>query len=508
MLQRTEAKIGFSLSAKTGNLPRRTKTKDETGRVCVPQEQKVDVSDIIERQKLNRFLVTLVVGSWVITFFDGFDMNVISFAAPYLAPQFHLDKVMMGKVFSIGLAGTMAGGFLFGYLGDRIGRRPAIILATAAFSVLTMAIAFAGSYEALLALRFLDGIAIGGMLPLSWALNIEFAPKRYRSTIVTTVMVGYSLGTALGGPIAIWLIPQFGWGSVFLVGGGLSLLSAIGLIFMLPESIRFLASKEREPETIARTLRRLSPGLALPPNPRFVVSDEEGSDKTFKVKALFKDELRTITPLLWIAYIFSSMTAFFLATWTPLVFEALGFSRSTAALAATVNSAFGAIGGLTLMRFTDRFGAIAITVMPLLAIPLLLVTGFVDFGGTAFLVASAFITLFLIGGHFGLHSIAGIFYPSAFRGNGAGWATSVAKIGSIAGPYIAGLILATSLPVRQIFAVLAICPAVFVVCIMIIGIMHRRIMRREEALDAGKSAFASRAAAPVSAVPVAAAADS
>ena len=476
----------------------------ETGRARVQQQQKVDVSQIIEQQKLTSFLVTLVVGSWVVTFFDGFDMNVIAFAAPYLAPQFHLDKLMMGKVFSIGLAGTMVGGFLFGYLGDKIGRRPAIILATAAFSILTMAIAFAGSYEQLLALRFLDGVAIGGMLPLSWALNIEFAPRRYRSTIVTTVMVGYSLGTALGGPIAIWLIPKFGWGSVFLAGGGLSLLSAIGLLFMLPESIRFLASKGREPETIARILQRLAPGIALPANPHFVVADEEGSGKTFKVKLLFKDELRTITPLLWIAYIFSSMTAFFLATWTPLVFEALGFSRSTAALAATVNSAFGAIGGLTLMRFTDRFGAIAITVMPLLAVPLLLVTGFVDFGETGFLVASAFITLFLIGGHFGLHSIAGIFYPSTFRGNGAGWATSVAKIGSIAGPYIAGLILATSLPVRNIFAVLAICPAVFVVCILIIGIMHRRILKREDALAADGIALGSGAVASGSAVPAAA----
>ncbi|MBV8916769.1 MFS transporter [Bradyrhizobium sp.] len=441
--------------------------------------EEVDVSSIVEQQKLNSFLVALVVGSWVITFFDGFDMNVISFAAPYIAPQFHLDKVMMGKVFSIGLAGTMVGGFLFGYLGDKIGRRPSIIAATAAFSVLTMAIAFSKSYEQLLTLRFLDGIAIGGMLPLSWALNIEYAPKRFRATIVTTVMVGYSLGTALGGPVTVWLAPRYGWGSVFLVGGGLSLLSAIGLLVMLPESVRYLASQGRKPETIARIVRRLAPDLELPANPRFVITDEAAGGKSFNAKLLFENELRVITPLLWIAYIFSSMTAFFLATWTPLVFEALGFSRQTAALAATVNSAFGALGGLSLMRFTDRFGAIAITVMPLLAIPLLLVAAFADLGSDGFLVASAFITLFLIGGHFGLHSIAGIFYPSAYRSNGTGWATSVAKIGSIAGPYIAGLILATSLPVRNIFAVLAICPAVFVVCILMIGRMHTKILGRE-----------------------------
>jgi len=449
--------------------------------------QEVDVSSIIEQQKLNGFLVALVVGSWVITFFDGFDMNVISFAAPYLASEFHLDKVMMGKVFSVGLAGTMVGGFLFGYLGDRIGRRPSIIAATAAFSVLTMAIAFSESYEQLLALRFLDGIAIGGMLALSWALNIEYAPKRFRATIVTTVMVGYSLGTALGGPVTVWLAPRYGWGSVFLVGGSLSLLSSNGLLIMLPESVRYLASQGRKPETIARIVRRLAPDLELPANPRFVVTDEAAGSRSFNAKLLFEGELRVITPLLWIAYIFSSMTAFFLATWTPLVFEALGFSRQTAALAATVNSAFGALGGLSLMRFTDRFGAIAITVMPLLAIPLLLLAAFADLGSDGFLVASAFITLFLIGGHFGLHSIAGIFYPSAYRSNGTGWATSVAKIGSIAGPYLAGLILATSLPVRNIFAVLAICPAVFVVCILIIGRMHTKILGRETEPAAGEA---------------------
>ena len=166
------------------------------------QRQEVDVSQIIEQQKLNSFLITLVVGSWVITFFDGFDMNVISFAAPYLAPEFHLDKVMMGKVFSIGLAGTMVGGFLFGYLGDKIGRRPAIILATAAFGVLTMAIAFAGSYEQLLAFRFLDGIAIGGMLPLELGAQHRVCAQALSFDDRDHGDGGLFAGDGLGGPVA------------------------------------------------------------------------------------------------------------------------------------------------------------------------------------------------------------------------------------------------------------------------------------------------------------------
>jgi AAHS family 4-hydroxybenzoate transporter-like MFS transporter len=437
-----------------------------------------DVSQAIERQRLGRFLVGLVVISWIITFFDGFDSQAIAFAAPYLSTQYHLDRIMMGNIFSMGLVGTLIGGFGFGYLGDRIGRRPAIILATAAFGLLTLAFVLADGYASLLALRLIDGIALGGMLPLAWALNIEYAPKRYRSTVVTVIMIGYSMGIALGGPTANWLIPQYGWQSLFVVGGALSLVAALALVLMLPESARFLASKGLEPQRVADLLRRLT-GEEVPTDAEFVVADETGQAKDFNPVLLFRDQLRLITPLLWLAYIASSMTVFFLATWTPLVFEALNFTRSQAALAGSVNAAAGAVGGLLLMRFTDNMGAIAITAMPLIAIPLLLVAAFVDVGHSGFLALFAFIALFLIGGHLGLHSIAGIFYPSAYRANGAGWATSVAKIGSITGPFAAGVILSTSLPVRDIFAVLAICPAVFVVCIFIVGRIHSSMLRHE-----------------------------
>jgi len=173
------------------------------------------------------------------------------------------------------------------------------------------------------------------------------------------------------------------------------------------------------------------------------------------------------------------MAVFFIVNWTPLVFEALKFTRGQAAGAASMNSAMGALGGLLLMRFTDKRGAIAITAMPAVTFVLLLAAGLVPLGHTTFLALSAMIGGFLIGGHFGLHSICGIFYPSVYRGNGAGWATSVAKIGSVAGPALGGVILSTSLPVRNIFIVLAICPAVFTVCIYAVGRMHQRILGRE-----------------------------
>jgi AAHS family 4-hydroxybenzoate transporter-like MFS transporter len=453
-------------------------------------QRAIDVSEIIEKQKLSRFLIGLVTISWIITFFDGLDANLVTFAAPYFRKDYGLTTVQTGNIFGLHQLGTLIGGFLMAYIGDIIGRRPAVILSTAAFGAITMSFYFAHSYGSLMGLRLIDGIPLGGMLPLAWALNIEYAPKRYRASIVTVIMIGYSLGTALGGQVANWLIPRFGWKSVFLFGGAAALLSAAVLLWRLPESIRFLAYKKQRADQIHKILRRLAPGEEVRPDAQFVVGDEPGHVKNFKPALLLQGELSMITPLIWIAYIASSFAVFFLVNWTPLVFEALGYSKEQAANSASLLSLMGALGGVLLMRFTDKRGAIAITAMPVTCTVLLLIAGLVNIGFTPFLVLNAMIGLFLIGGHFGMHSICGLFYPTAYRGNGAGWATSVAKIGSIGGPIVGGWILATSLPVRNIFAVLAICPVIFAICIYAVGRMHCRILGREAAaFEAGAQAL-------------------
>ncbi len=441
-----------------------------------PSPNVIDVSQILERQKLSGFLIGLVLISWFITFFDGLDSNIISFAAPYFGSEYHLSKVQLGNIFSMGLLGTLFGGFLFGYIGDRIGRRPAILLAASGFGILTLTFAYADSYWSLFALRFLNGIPLGGMLPLSWALNIEYAPKKYRATVVTLIMMGYSLGTALGGPIANKLIPLFGWKALFIFGGVAALVSTAILFAMLPESIRFLASKGGSTERIRTILKRVAPQETIPADVDFIVADEAGHSKTFKPSLLFKGELSRITPLIWMAYIASSFAVFFIVNWTPLVFESLKYNRADAATAATLNSLFGAVGGVLLMRFTDKRGAIAITIMPIITFVLLLIAAFVDMSKPNFLLFEAMTGGFLIGGHFGMHSICGLFYPSSYRANGAAWATSVAKIGSVTGPLVGGWVLSTNLPVRHIFAVLAVCPAIFAVCIYFVGRMHTRML--------------------------------
>jgi MFS transporter, AAHS family, 4-hydroxybenzoate transporter len=441
-----------------------------------------DLSEIIEQQKLTPFIVRLVVLSWIVTFFDGFDVSVLSFVRPDLSAALHIDLQSFGYVFGTGQAGMVLGGFFFGYLGDRIGRRTSIILATASFGVLSLAIALSGSYAALLALRFVEGIAMGGLFPLAWVLNIEYVPRRYRATVVTLIMIGYSIGSSSAGPMTILLAPRYGWRSLFVVGGCVAIVGTALLLLFLPESLKFLAIDSTRPELIAAYARQLAPGRTISAADHFVISDEgRAVAKDFRISMLFRNELHWVTPLMWIAYAASSMAVFFGSSWGPTILQLVGFNRSTAALTASLNVLAGALGGLLLMRFVDRRGASSIAIFPAFAVPILLAMGFSGIGGRGFLALYFFGSMCVVGAHYGLMSIAGIFYPSAYRSNGTGWASSVGKIGSIVGPMLGGVALSSHLPVKLVFAMLAVCPFVVAACVLAIGRLQRRLARTEEA---------------------------
>ncbi len=454
----------------------------------------VDVSDLIERQPLSRFTIGLIVVSWLVTFFDGYDMLVISFTSKYLTHDFHLTKLMLGNVFTAATFGALIGSMLFGYIGDRIGRRRAILISTAAFSLMTCAVALAQDYPQLVGLRFLNGVALGGAIPLVWALNVEFVPRRFRARVVTLIMLGFGFGSTCAGPLARLLIPHYGWQGVFWFGGGASLASTLLLLAYLPESLRFMTIRGAPPARIIATLKRMSPALVLPAAPRFVVADEAARKERFRPAHLFRDELRWITPLIWLAFVASSLSTYFLTSWGPLILEDMGFGADRAAWLSAGNSLCGAIGGLAIMGFTDNKGSISVAVMPAIAAPLLLIAGLAPMGLGVFLVLSLILSLFLGGGHYAIQSIIGTFYPSTLRANGSGWAGSVAKIGSILGPLIGGLVLSTNLPLRNTYALLAVCPAVFGVCVLSIGLIDRK-MRRTASVAAEGSETATAVAA-------------
>lgn len=452
----------------------------------------IDVGEFINSRKLTRFNVILVVVSWLITVFDGFDQMTISYTAPYMKDQLHLSKVMLGNVFSAGTFGMMIGGFFFSYLGDRLGRRSTVIGAAVTFGLLTIATAFVQDYGQLLALRFFDGFAIGGMLPLAWALNIEFVPQRMRATVVTLVMMGYSIGTGVAAPITNLLAPRYGWQGVYMWGGGGTLVCALLLWLFLPESIRFLGAKGLRPDLIARTLNRMSPELKASAADNFIITDERLQRTNFSPAQLFQGYLKWLTIFLWIGYILSSLAIYSNANWGPTVLEEMHIPRSLAANVIGLGTVLGAGAGLLLMRLTDRVGPIAVAFYPVIAAPVLLYIGLGDPPASILPVLLVLGPLLVSGSHFGILSICGVFYPSVIRANGAGWATSIAKIGAVIGPIIGGYLLSSHMPPIRVYALIAICPVVLAACAVGIAIVVRGERRSGAALD-GASAEAAPA---------------
>jgi AAHS family 4-hydroxybenzoate transporter-like MFS transporter len=324
-----------------------------------------------------------------------------------------------------------------------------------------------------LALRFFDGFAIGGMLPLAWSLNIEYVPQRMRSTVVTLVMLGYSIGTSIAAPITNVLAPRYGWPSVYLAGGGGTLVCAFLLWLLLPESIRFLAAKGIRPDVVAKTLNRMSSELKAKAEDIFVTSDEILVRTNFNPKQLFTGYLKWLTILLWIGYLMSSLAIYFNANWGPSVLEEMHFPRDVSANVIALGTIIGAFGGLLLMRFTDRYGPFAVAFYPLIAIPTLLYIGLGDPPHAILLPLLVIGPMLISGGHFGILSICGVFYPSVIRANGAGWATSIAKIGGVVGPLIGGYVLSTHMLPIRVFALISVCPMILAACAIGIGFVVR-----------------------------------
>src|ERR1700750_3467860 len=180
----------------------------------------IDVVEFIDQQPVGGFQIKLLLTCAAVLFLDGFDTQAIGYVAPALAKEWGLTKAALGPVFSAGLFGLMIGALMFGPLADRIGRRKIIIFSTLAFGLGTFATAFIQDVNALLVVRFLTGLGLGGAMPNAIAMTSEFNPRRRRATMVMIMFCGFSVGAALGGFLAGGLIPAFGWQSVF-VGGRL-----------------------------------------------------------------------------------------------------------------------------------------------------------------------------------------------------------------------------------------------------------------------------------------------
>ncbi|MCC7463729.1 MAG: MFS transporter [Gammaproteobacteria bacterium] len=445
------------------------------------------IGPLVDGQRFGRFGLELLLLSFLAMFADGYDIAVMGFAAPELVRAWELAPARFAPVLTASLVGILCGAPILGWIGDRRGRRGAILMSLLVVGGTTLAIAAATSLAQIIVLRFLAGIGIGGLMPNAIALNSELAPRSRRATLVVLMFTGITVGGGAPGLVAAGLLPRYGWPVLFWVGGLVPLLAALLLYLRLPESVKFLARQPGREAQLRRLIARMRPDVIVPAAARFILTEPAmaGGDGA---RVLLRGAFALITPLLWLCFATALMTNYFLNGWLPLIFEQVGMSPPAAALASTLYHLGAAVGGILVSLLLDRLGFRAIAGLYALAVLAVAAIGWPGLSHAAITGCAALAGLSVLGAQFGNNAAAGLLYPPRVKSRGVGWALAVGRVGSIAGPLLGGLMLALGLPLQQLFLLASLPMVVGVVAaLVLVRACHRRFgsHRIDDALEAG-----------------------
>jgi AAHS family 4-hydroxybenzoate transporter-like MFS transporter len=428
----------------------------------------VQVSRLLDERGLGPLQVRLLVWSLFIVLIDGYDISSIAFAAPSLMREWNLNQGDLGPVFSASLGGILFGSAIFGFIGDRYGRRVALIGANLLFGVFTLAAAFSTGPGQMFWLRLLAGLGIGGIIPNIVALNAECAPQNLRATLAIVAVAFVPLGGAIPGFVSAALGPAYGWQILFYIGGAVPLAVAVAaMLFGLPESVKFMALHERHHRQLGALIEELRPGFKTPDNPQFVIEGERQFDG-FNPLHLFRDGLAVVTPLTWLLFALNLMGYYFLLSWTPTLLTAAKLPPADAALAGALLQVGGTAGALVLSRWLQRYHFLGLTVMFMLAVPAVASIGYAGLTSRTALLVTIFAAGFLVLGiQAGINVFGAMIYPTSLRANGSGWQLGVGRVGSIVGPLAGGLISGMPAPTLYMWSALpfaagaAVCYAIY-----------------------------------------------
>jgi MFS transporter, putative metabolite:H+ symporter len=196
------------------------------------------------------------------TFFNAVDGLALASVLPVLTGAWYLSLEQTGLLISAGYLGQLVGSFLFGWSADKLGRLTSIVYAVLTFSLLSVLCATSWGYWPLLILRAVQGIGLGGEVPIAAVYINELSAARRRGRFTLFYEWAYPLGRVGVSLAGLAIVTAWGWRYLFLVGG-LPIILALSLRSLLPESPRWLASQGRIEEATA-AVRQLSGMTMLP----------------------------------------------------------------------------------------------------------------------------------------------------------------------------------------------------------------------------------------------------
>ena len=379
-------------------------------------------------------------------FFDAFDSITIAYVLPPLIGLWHLNPQQIGSLIGIGFAGQLVGAIGFGWLAERWGRRLSMLMTLLIFSLGALACAAATRYEALWSLRFVQGIGLGGEIPLMAAYLNEFARAENRGRFSLSVQVLFSIGLLLVAVVSVFVVPHWGWRWMFVIGA-IPALVAIPMRSILPKSPRWLASQGRNDEA-DRALTRIEDtatreGKLVPPLPRDLPEVAEARPRIIE---LFKGIYLRRTISVWFLWIGAYFVSYGITAWVPSLFRTVyhvGIEQSL--MYGLIISGVGLCGTVVAIFLIDTIGRRPLLMLSLGACCVPLISfAFLPQLTAAWTLAIAtagffFLSLSLIS----LATYTAEIYPTHLRALGGGVASAWQRGASMVGTAVVGLILPT-----------------------------------------------------------------
>jgi AAHS family 4-hydroxybenzoate transporter-like MFS transporter len=417
----------------------------------------MDVQTLLNEHPFSGFQWLIFALCFVIVLLDGFDTAAIGFIAPSLIKDWGVSKPMLGPVLSAALFGLAAGALSAGPLADRFGRKRVLVLAVALFGLASLASSIASSLNELSLLRFITGLGLGAAMPNAVTLMSEYCPDRRRAMITNLMFCGFPLGAACGGFLAAWMIPQWGWSSVLVLGGVTPLLLTVLMLLLLPESVRFMVARRQPIERVRGVLARIAGAAAVQQVERFVliehrpVTNERGG-----LAQVLSRPYRLGSLMLWLAYFMGLVIFYALINWMPLLFKEVGLEPRQATLISALFP-LGGVGAVLAGWLMDRFegdrilaAGFALTSLAVWAI-----------GQVAGQLSLLVLVVFLAGAlmntaQSSLPALAAAFYPTNGRATGVAWMLGIGRFGGIVGSFLVAELMARHLSFSTTFAVVAV----------------------------------------------------
>jgi AAHS family 4-hydroxybenzoate transporter-like MFS transporter len=434
------------------------------------EKRAIEVTELIDSAQFFGLPLGITVLTIIIMLVDGFDLQTMSFVAPALVTDWHVDRSLLVPVLTASMIGMAIGSVALGWLGDRIGRKSSYIVCIAFLFIGSISSAYATGLWDLFAYRMITGIGLGGVTPLAATMISEWTPKKSRSVAVACAVVAVPLGGMIGAGVAQWIIPAYGWRMIFFIGAGLPLIFLMVAGFLLPESPKYLAHHPQEHPRLAKLLNRLLRTNRFDGTESFMVAEPPAPPGNWFITLLKPPYLAT-TLLLWAAFAFNTLALYSFVNFLPTVLTSSGFSLHASLQGSKLfnfGGFFGAVGGAVLIGFYgSRIVGAGLATIGAIATVLIgaTLTASVTDADTQLLTLVCFAGMACNGMQVFLYAVGAHSYPTYIRASGVGCAQTVSRIGGVLSSAVGGayLLIKPQPPVSYFFYAVAVAIVIVVI---------------------------------------------